>query len=348
MTDTGSTAPQDPHALPPEPTPAQKGAAKMATLDAEAISPEALHLQQMLATMVLEFEDSTDARKRRRTAAALQNFERAIGALLADVLEAPRSEPQAGLVYRSLSATALSKVEQSNTALSKGPQTYDALLGAVAALKDRGLMEHFPGERRYRNIDWGDGVSSTEELGKAARFRATPMNRFSSYLGAQRPWENRLRPVLDILPRSKVKAGDPDELAKLGYRRGECHTNCRRATAADPLMQQVVGWTVTRNAYHLHSVLRAPGGGLHCITPDHTDELDVDGLFDFVIDDEFTLEGAGPFLRRDGEYANPIMHALIRRDVENCVRHHEALLERVRHGELTCEEAALLRADWGS
>lgn len=167
-------------------------------------------------------------------------------------------------------------------------------------------------------------------------------NRFFAYFGAERPWEIKLRPVLEMLPRSKVKAGNPEELAELGYLPGECHSNCRRATAADPLMQQLVGWTVTPHLYHLHSVLRAPDGTLHCITPNHSDELDAAGLFDFVVDDEFTLEGPGPYLRRDGEYANPIMHALIRRDVDHVVRHHEALLERVSSGELTCEEAALL------
>lgn len=155
---------KDPHELPPKPTPAQLMAARMATLTAEAISPQAIHLQQMLADMVEAFEHRTGLRTRRRKVGPRANLERAIGALLADVLEAHRNEPQVGLVYRSMNSTAL----------SKGPQTYDGFATAVEALRDRGMIEHFPGYRSDRVFAWGDGVTSTQALGKAARFRATP------------------------------------------------------------------------------------------------------------------------------------------------------------------------------
>lgn len=156
--------PMDPHELLPRPTPAQLTAARMATLTAEAISPQAVYLQKKLADMVEAFERRTGVRKRGRKEGPRANFERAIGALLADVLEAPQSEPQVGLVYRSMNSTAL----------SKGPQTYDGFATAVEALRDRGLIEHFPGYRSDRVLSWGDGVTSTQTLGKAARFRATP------------------------------------------------------------------------------------------------------------------------------------------------------------------------------
>ncbi len=175
-------------------------------------------------------------------------------------------------------------------------------------------------------------------LHEAAAFQS----KHHAFMGPPRPWETELAPLLAQLPRVRVKAGEPRQLAAAGYMTGGCHANCRRATSADPTLVQLVGWTETPHVYHLHSVLRRPDGSLHCITPGHTDELGDDGCFAFVVDEAFELEGPGTLLRRGGEYANPIMHALIRKDPSAVAARYEALWERVRQGELTSEAATQL------
>ncbi|MGH6909389.1 MAG: hypothetical protein ACREEG_04310 [Phenylobacterium sp.] len=134
-------------------------------MKAMAISPEALHLQQWLATMVVEHETRHQLRKRARRADALQNFERAIGAFVADLLAAQRDAPEVGLVYAS----------RNSEAISRGPQTYDALITTFDAMCKRQLVEEFPGYFKEQHIDWGDGGGRTTFTDKkAARFRATP------------------------------------------------------------------------------------------------------------------------------------------------------------------------------
>lgn len=148
----------------PRPSQRQKDVATMGTLRAVAVSSEALHLQRWLAALVIEHEARQGVRKRARRAAALENFERAIGALVADLLAAHRDAPEGGLIY----------ISRNSQAISKGPQTYDALITTFATMRERDLIEEFEGHFRERNLHF-DGVGPVSFMDKkAARFRATP------------------------------------------------------------------------------------------------------------------------------------------------------------------------------
>jgi hypothetical protein len=154
----------DPLATPPRPAPAALRAATRAELDATAISPEAEHLQWWLAELVEQHERRVGLKQRRRRPEPRRNLERALGALVADLLAAPRSTLQEGLVYRSRNATAV----------SKSPQTYDGFTTAIRAMHERELIEVFDGFNGVHTVAWDGGVTTTVRHRKAARYRATP------------------------------------------------------------------------------------------------------------------------------------------------------------------------------
>ena len=170
----------------------------------------------------------------------------------------------------------------------------------------------------------------------ADRFFST----FPYHLGPERPEEVALRPELDSLPVQRVKAGDPAALLAQGYKAGDCHRNCIRAAAENGEVEHVFGWTVSPTMYLSHSVLRMPDGALHCITPDHTDEIDADGFFDFIEDRQFTYDGQ--WMHRAGALC-PASLSVVRRDFATVAQHYNDLLARIEAGELTYEEAVALR-----
>lgn len=161
---------------------------------------------------------------------------------------------------------------------------------------------------------------------------------FVYYLRPLSPEEDALRAEIDQLAPMKVKAGDDLVLEARGFRRGECHRNCIAAAAAGR-SEQVFGWTVTRHIYLSHSVMRIADGGLHCITPGHTDELDDDGCFQFREDRAYSFDGQ--WMRRNGLFPARST-AIIRRNPELVRRHYTKLHERVKSGTLTYDQAVKL------
>lgn len=158
------------------------------------------------------------------------------------------------------------------------------------------------------------------------------------YLRPPSAEEEALCAEIDSLPSLRVPAGDSVALVWRGFLKGECHRNCIRA-ASDGEGTQVFGWTVTPVIYLSHSVMRAWDGSLRCITPNHTDELDAEGCYEFREDRAFSFDGT--YMRRNGVYP-PRSISIIRRDPEFVRQHYTELRERVRRGELTFAEACEL------
>lgn len=161
------------------------------------------------------------------------------------------------------------------------------------------------------------------------------------FIGAERPEERRLRPLIDTMPNVKVRP-PPEALSRGGFIAGACHQQCHDTAARMPAVTHIFGWTVSRHYYSSHSVLRDPDGTYRCITPGHVDatELDENGFFDFRIDAEFIWANGGMY--RGFRAAEP-GEAIIRRDVRRIARAYQDLLERIRGGALTFEQAQQLR-----
>jgi hypothetical protein len=136
--------------------------ALMATLRATPRSSEAqAFVGDLLAR--IEARDRENG-QRKRTQAALAGLERAIGAIVGDLLRACRSEVERGMVYRS----------RHSNGFSGGPFGFDTFQNAVSGLVALGLLEVTEGQDVWKEYDWGDGIKSKSHRGKAARFRATP------------------------------------------------------------------------------------------------------------------------------------------------------------------------------
>jgi hypothetical protein len=152
--------------------------------------------------------------------------------------------------------------------------------------------------------------------------------------------EDRLCAEIDALPSVKVERGDDAALTARGFRVGECHRNCITA-AADGQGEHLFGWTVTRDIYLSHSVLRLIDGRLVCITPEHTDEFDGQGCFEFRIDPAITCDGVRTS-RNSEELRQP--SSVTRRDPARVQARFGGLRDRIQSGELSCEQAEQLLA----
>jgi hypothetical protein len=153
--------------------------------------------------------------------------------------------------------------------------------------------------------------------------------------------EDRLWAEIDNLRSVKVGRGDDAALMARGFRTGECHRNCV-AAAADGRGEHLFGWTVTREIYLSHSVLRLVDGLLVCITPEHTDELDAQGCFEFKIDPWITCDGVRTW-RNGEELRQP--SAVIRRDPVRVQARFSRLRDRIESGELSFARAERLLSD---
>lgn len=173
----------------------------------------------------------------------------------------------------------------------------------------------------------------------------TPYGRFTQahlgYFGAPRPQEVAVLAKVAELPVRKVQTGDAATLVQRGFKAGECHVNSRRA-ASENGGTHLTGWTVTRNVYFLHSVVSMPDGKLHCVTPAHTDELDPEGQFDFVVDPDFYMDEGGFLRRHDAIVVAPTTIGVVRRDPAATGAVFDALADQLAAGTLTFEEAEVL------
>jgi len=156
------------------------------------------------------------------------------------------------------------------------------------------------------------------------------------YAGPEREEEVLMRPLISLMPARRVKAGDPEALKARGFKVGDCHRNCIAKSAADQSVRHVFGWTVHPDYYLMHSVLQTADGDYACITPDHTDQLDNDGRFEFMEDGQLACDGVSTY--RAGEKIGPYW-TIIRRDAAKIGTLCADLEARVRNGELSYEEA---------
>jgi hypothetical protein len=131
----------------------------MATLKATPRSPEARDFVGELLTLV-----ETRRGGRKGTPAASANLERAIGAIVGDLLRACRSETERGMVYRT---------SHSNS-FSGGPFGFDTFKNTRRGLEALGLLEIIGGTMGWNEFIMDDGATVRAQHGKAARFRATP------------------------------------------------------------------------------------------------------------------------------------------------------------------------------
>ena len=142
------------------PTKTELAAAAMAMLDRTPATPEAEDLIGHLAELLLAHEAKAKPRGRARTAIAAKNHRRAVAAFVADLLCAPPGR----FIYRSTQANSF----------TGSAVAYRQFLAVLDGMKDLGWVEHVPGFRAVQSIDWGEGVVSDLNKGKAARFRAPP------------------------------------------------------------------------------------------------------------------------------------------------------------------------------
>ena len=134
--------------------------APMATLDATARSESAKGLIARLADELTNWETAFAARKNQRKG-RLEKLQAAIGAFLADLLNACNHPEANGWTWRSLSKSGF-------TGHTVSFRDFDAIVSAWAAC---GLLERVAGFKEPVVFDPGDQLRAR---GKASRFRATP------------------------------------------------------------------------------------------------------------------------------------------------------------------------------
>jgi hypothetical protein len=174
---------------------------------------------------------------------------------------------------------------------------------------------------------------------------ANQVNRFNKkymfYARDPSEAEARLCAEIDCLPSIRVERGDDAALVARGYRVGECHRNCM-AAAANGEGEHLYGWTVTREVYFSHSILRLADSRLVCITPEHTDELDAKGCFEFRIDSAISCDG-NRMWRHGEELRQP--SSVIRRDPAVVQERFARLRDGIQAGELSFDEVEQLLND---
>jgi hypothetical protein len=136
--------------------------APMATLTRRAETPEARSLVEAVVAVLEGHEASQGTRERKRTVKAQRGLERAVEAFLGDLFLGA-SKAKGGWVYRS-------RHINSFTGEEVGYRPFTAVVDAFETL---GLIEIAKGFNATKIIQWEGCPTSTYQLGKAARFRAT-------------------------------------------------------------------------------------------------------------------------------------------------------------------------------
>lgn len=151
MTSAGSLTAEEAHSL---------RVAPMATLDAKVRDVDAKRLVASLSDEVTRWETECASRKKERKA-GLEKLRAAIGAFLADLLNAYNSQESEGWTWRSLSKSGF-------TGQTVSFRNFNVIVSAWLA---SGLLERVAGFKEAVVFDPGDQL---RVRGKASRFRATP------------------------------------------------------------------------------------------------------------------------------------------------------------------------------